>query len=94
MFEQIFLSPQVKRSVIISNKQGIRELINTRANHYLPRSHVAYWFKACPKQHIFAANRSSKGTYSISPETYERLISIFILGCGIGFNPSHSRAIA
>ena len=26
MFDQIFLSPQVKRSVIISNKRGIYEL--------------------------------------------------------------------
>ena len=28
MFDQIFLSPQVKRSVIISNKHGIYELPN------------------------------------------------------------------
>ena len=28
MFYQIFLSPQVKRSAIISNKQGVHELPN------------------------------------------------------------------
>ena len=32
MFEQIFFSPQIKRSVIISNKHGIYELSHKLLN--------------------------------------------------------------
>ena len=32
MFDQIFLSPQVKRSVTITNKHGISELSHELAN--------------------------------------------------------------
>ena len=31
-------------------------------------------------------NRSSEGTYFMSSETYEHLITILILSCSIGFN--------
>ena len=37
MFYQIFLSPQVKRSVIISNKQGAYELPQELPNDLRPR---------------------------------------------------------
>ena len=33
MFDQIFLSPQIKRSVIISNKHGIYELPHELPNN-------------------------------------------------------------
>ena len=43
MFDQIFLSPQVKRSAIISNKQGVHELPRELPNDLITPRHFHRW---------------------------------------------------
>ena len=85
MGEQIFLSPQVKRSLIISNKYGIYELpqkLNCSRSalfHMKTRVCLKYSMKGCLGKQFFAFN-SPQAPSSLSFLTnfvIQRLLTLF-----------------
>ena len=69
----------INRKISIQSQKILEEKMVLEVTWRIGKKHVQN------KRNQILTNRSSEGTYLVSSETYEHLISILILCCRIGF---------